>query len=193
MKKSLPDKILLTIWLFIALFVLANCHLKTKQDLKLKEYPKNDIFLIEEAQADYCANSPECYVTDENGEMLTFNLTPPEIVSKWQIHKVTMLNHSAFQNEVMRYAYQISNNKDFLYTLKAECGNIEINCLGDNGHSRGFCQIHDYFYPEIISDPRFSDWKWQIDTCYRLYKGGTRFYGYDVRHKVKHHFKFYDN
>jgi hypothetical protein len=122
--------------------------------------------------------------------LLEFNLEPPENAFMWRIHRVTLPNHSSFQNEVMRYAYDISNDKDFLYTLKAECGTIDPYCLGDNGHAHGFCQIHDQYHPQIVSDPRFRDWKWQINTCWKLYKGGVRFYGYDVRHKVIKHFNF---
>lgn len=118
-----------------------------------------------------------------------FNLLPPLTPSKWIIHAVTLPNHSAFQNKVMRYAYKY-NDKDFLYMLKAECGTISPNCLGDYGHAHGFCQIHDQYHPQITNDPRFSDWKWQIDMCWKLYKGGTRFYGYDVRYKAIKYFNF---
>ena len=43
--------------------------------------------------------------------------------------------------------------------------------------SFGFCQIHEHYHPEIVKNPRFKEWKWQIDKCLELYKGGTAFYG----------------
>jgi len=40
------------------------------------------------------------------------------------------------------------------------------------------CMIDRDFHPEIIDDKRFwEDWKWQVETCNRLYKWWTAFYG----------------
>ena len=43
--------------------------------------------------------------------------------------------------------------------------------------SKGFCQIHRDHHPEMWKDARlWTDWKYQIETCYRLYHGGTAMY-----------------
>ena len=40
-----------------------------------------------------------------------------------------------------------------------------------------FCQISNYYHPNITEHPKmYTDWKWQIDQCLNLYKGGTKFY-----------------
>lgn len=46
-----------------------------------------------------------------------------------------------------------------------------------NYYDYWFCQISDYYHPDITLDKRFyTDWKWQIDKCYELYTWGTVFY-----------------
>lgn len=95
------------------------------------------------------------------------------------------------QNQYVRYASKISNNDlDFLATLNAENGLWDHRRRATNGEpSYGFCQIHTYWHSNIVNDPRFfTDPFWQLDKCWELYTGGTRFYGYDVRHK--HYDKF---
>jgi len=47
----------------------------------------------------------------------------------------------------------------------------------------GICGINDGYKKKIKESPNFSDWKWQVQKCLELYRGGTRFYGYDVRYK----------
>lgn len=190
---------ILIIFIILALLVLGQCDLKTTdQDLKLKELAHPEIFkIVEDVNADdYCANSPECYITDENGEILTFNLLPPETVLKWQIHKVTMPDHSAFQNEIMRYAYRLSNNKDFLYTLRAENGTIDpnrrSNIIGANGYyDYGLCQLNYQWHSNFIDSDEFNDWRKQIEYCYEVFKKRPgAFYGYYKRHSQNKHFKF---
>lgn len=88
------------------------------------------------------------------------------------------------QNQYVRYASKISNNDlDFLATLNQENGLWTPDRQATNGEtSYGFCQIHSYYHPEIVKDPRFfSDPYWQLDKCWELYKGGTRFYGADLK------------
>jgi len=45
----------------------------------------------------------------------------------------------------------------------------------------GMCGISDFYYREIVNDKSFKKWKWQVKKCYDLYKGGTRFYGFEKR------------
>lgn len=113
------------------------------------------------------------------------------------LRMVEMPNHSEEQIQIINYAYEISNqNKTFVYLLKAENGNISPQTVHDNGANavgtdHGLCGISDYYHPEIVNDPRFlSDWQWQVRECYRLFTGGTKFYGLSRIDKVKHFFKF---
>lgn len=80
-------------------------------------------------------------------------------------------------NEVLSYAYEISGDRDFIKMLVAENGRVQIDTVGVSGDI-GFCQVAPQFHPEITNDSRFlTDWRWQIEQCYELYKNGTTFYG----------------
>jgi hypothetical protein len=103
--------------------------------------------------------------------------------------------HSVQQQEYIEYAWQISQDPTFLYLLKAENGTLDptrkSDIIGANGYRDiGICQINIGYHPHIVHDTRFTDWKWQIQKCYELYKGGTRFYGLSNINKVKHHFEW---
>ena len=115
-------------------------------------------------------------------------------------------NYNDYQRYWMEVAWKISNHdQNFLYMLKAENGllshdrqsNVYKN--GIREPSFGFCQIHRGYHPEIVNDPKFfTDPKWQLEQCYRLWTGGTAFYGWHrfksdwaFQQKVKSNFKFY--
>jgi hypothetical protein len=54
----------------------------------------------------------------------------------------------------------------------------------------GICQISEHYHPTIFNDERFfTDWEWQAEQCRILYKGGTRFYWFDHRHKFLSYLK----
>jgi len=55
--------------------------------------------------------------------------------------------------------------------------------------SFGHCQVHSYYHPEITNDKRFEDSYWQLDQCWNLYKGGTKFYGIANKHNSIKKFK----
>lgn len=88
------------------------------------------------------------------------------------------------QNQYVRIAAEISNNdKEFLAKLDSENSlwkidrqsNVVIN--GIREPSFGFCQTHRGYHPEIVNDKRFfTDAKWQLEQCYKLFKGGTKMY-----------------
>lgn len=86
------------------------------------------------------------------------------------------------RNEYIQYAYNL-----WWWDLVAvmECENSTWNQFrqsevvknGIREDSRGFCMIHRQWHSKIVDDPRFwNDWKWQIEQCNTLYKGGTKFY-----------------
>lgn len=92
------------------------------------------------------------------------------------------------QQQYVRYAAAISNNDlDFLSTLESENGLWTVDRVGVTGDI-GFCQIAPQWHPHIVNDPNFYDPYWQLDKCWELYQGGTRFYGYDNRWKATDRF-----
>lgn len=100
------------------------------------------------------------------------------------------------QQQYIDYAMEISNDPNFAMLLKAECGSLTVDCrsisVGSNGYyDYGLCQVNKGWHPETVNDPRFfTDYKWQLRECYRLYKGGTRFYGVKRIPLVKKFFHF---
>ena len=99
------------------------------------------------------------------------------------------------QNQFVKIAAEISNNDlNFLALLDAENGlwtmDRQSNARGTNGaYDYGFCQVNKGWHAEVVNDERFfTDPKWQLEQCYRLYKGGTRFYGASKIWKTKQNF-----
>ena len=145
-------------------------------------------------------NPKDALATLEFGSFLN-----SQIERQWEFReplpfpRVHLPNHSDKQNMYMNYAYEISgHDKDFLYLLRAENGNIDpftrssyINAAGHREPSYGFCQVHSRFHPDVVGDERFfTDWRWQLRECYRLYKGGTVFYAWPHRWKQIKFFNF---
>jgi len=99
------------------------------------------------------------------------------------------------QNEKVHYAWKISQDPEFVYMLEAENGlwthdrwhDPSMNTVGtDWGWG-----INDYWHSGIVNDPRFfSDWRWNLDQTYRLYSGGTVFYGSRQTHRTVTRFEW---
>jgi len=125
-----------------------------------------------------------------------WNLNHARLVQYKKNWKVELINHSEKQNEIINYAYDISNSKDFIYTLKAENGTLDpkrkSNVRGANGYwDWGLCQLNYQWHSQFIDSPEFNDWRKQIDYCWEVFKKRpSAFYGYFNRYKVKHFFKF---
>lgn len=103
------------------------------------------------------------------------------------------------KQEVIDYAWDVSGDPSFIYTLEAESSawspykrsNGWVWYGGRKTYDWGICQISERWHPEIVRDPRFfKDWKWQVDECWRLYASGTRFYGSDRENHVKNRFSW---
>lgn len=98
----------------------------------------------------------------------------------------TKTGASPAQNEKIAYAWSLSHDLRFIYTLNGENGlwthNRRHNPANNaRGVDWGLCGVNDYWHPKVVSDPRFlTDWKWQMNECYRLWKGGTKFYGFSA-------------
>jgi len=94
------------------------------------------------------------------------------------------LNVGEDQNQYVRLASEISDNDlDFLALAESENGRWDpkrkSNVVGVNGYSDfGLLQINRGWYLNIVTDKRFfTDIRWQIEQSYKLYKGGTKFWG----------------
>lgn len=104
---------------------------------------------------------------------------------------------SVYENEVINYAYKISNSKNFLYTLRGENSlfttDRRSSIIGSNGHwDRGICQLNYQWHKDFIDSPEFQDWKKQVDYCWNIFKDRPyRFYAYFKRDTQKQFFHFY--
>jgi len=83
------------------------------------------------------------------------------------------------QQQYVRMAAEISNNDiTFLALLNSENGLWTPDRTHNDGIGFGFCGISRPWHNAIIDDERFlTDPHWQLEQCWRLYKGGTKFYG----------------
>ena len=110
--------------------------------------------------------------------------------------------HTQEQQDVIDHAWEVSNgDMRFLYLLTGENGEYTYKrrhdpSLNTMGVDMGTCGINSYFHPTIVNDPRFfTDMRWQIGECYRLYTEGTTFYAInrydrDSAYRAKIHAKF---
>ena len=87
------------------------------------------------------------------------------------------------RNVYIQYAYEKGG---FDLVLLMECENSTWNQYRQSEVIKNwrrepsfwFCMIDRDFHKSIVDDERFwNDWKRQIDKCYELWKGGTKFYG----------------
>lgn len=98
----------------------------------------------------------------------------------------------------MSYAYDLSNDKDFVKTLVAENGTVDPQrksmIVGSNGYSDfGICQLNRQWHNKFIDSQEFKDPFKQVEYCWGVYQDGvkrgiitTTFYGYNKRHTVEH-------
>jgi len=105
--------------------------------------------------------------------------------------KAPYIQDGGYKNERISYAWEVSNHdKDFILLLNSENGawsettksGIRYWRDGKYYEDSGICQISTYYHPEITNHKQFPDYKFQIEQCYKLYKSGTRFYGWEFRH-----------
>jgi len=114
--------------------------------------------------------------------------------------------HNGFKwwlaNDIIQYACDISNSDiDFILTMNAENWSRDYkkqsNVIQKNWKrepSFWMCQVHYMYHKKtiyenlpfnrIMESKYLTDWKYQIDTCYRLYKQWVAMYGYNHRYRV---------
>lgn len=108
----------------------------------------------------------------------------------------------AMAQKLIQYACEVSKwDIDFILTLNAENWSrdhqtqsrvIQKNWVREP--SFGMCQVHWWYHKKTIyewlplsrvKESKFlSDWKYQIETCYSLYKKWVPMYWYNNRYKV---------
>lgn len=92
--------------------------------------------------------------------------------------------------DMIQYACELSNyDKDFILTINAEnwWWNMKLRSYivwSNWYYDYGLCQINKWYHPEIVNNQKFfTDWKYQIDNCRKLYKWWTTFYWYYHRYE----------
>jgi len=98
------------------------------------------------------------------------------------------------QNEVIAFAWDISQDPDWIATLEAENGLWTTDRVGVTG-DRGLCQLNPRYHWAFINSPEFNDYKQQLLYCAQVYsqasqKGriSTTFYGWNRRAITKNNF-----
>lgn len=113
----------------------------------------------------------------------------------WTVVYVKGFPEDSQATKIATYAYKISNwDIDFLATLKAENwwfnmyqqSNVYKN--GKREESYGLCQMMKKYHPEVNTKIFRESREYQVETCYKKYKWGTKFYWFNVRHKYKDDF-----
>ena len=161
--------------LLLGIFLVA---LASRQEVKAPRYkePKTDILI---ANIKYLN---ELWILHDRD--LEFSVeVPEEMYAHLEMSKcgiVTKRGWTPHQSYWIRRALEIANcNKSFVALLNSENGNWNHRTIGVNPNGtrdHGFCQINDYWHPEVVYHAKFYDQEWQLKECYRLWTGGTRFY-----------------
>lgn len=88
-------------------------------------------------------------------------------------------------------------DKDMILTFLAENWNMDLKLKSYIVWKNGYrdiwlCQINIGYHQEIVKHPNFFTFDYQAKKCVELYKGWTRFYGYDVRSRMQKNIIFYN-
>ena len=114
---------------------------------------------------------------------------------------VRKVGASPEQQEIINYAYEISKEINFIYTLEAENGTYGIHRvsknIGANGYRDvGLCQLNRQYHSPFIDSDEFNDYRAQIRYCWAVWQDAvkkgrlnTTFYGYNNIHKTKLNFE----
>ena len=116
-------------------------------------------------------------------------ISPLPKMPEHRIEIIDNYGNTEEREKYAQYAYELSGyDIDFVLTGYAESKFIK-NAKGinkDGTQDIGLYQINNYFHPHITNHPFYKEnWQFQIREALRLYNGGTRFYGYDVRNLYK--------
>lgn len=134
----------------------------------------------------FCDGETIAEVTQSQVEPLTTTVKRPVTPQGAPIK----IGASKEMQEMVDYAWNLSHDWDFILTVERESGfNPKARNVNRNGTvDSGLTQINHFWHPLIVRDPRFKEWKFQLEAGYKLYKGGTTFYGFYKRNEVKDRF-----
>lgn len=124
--------------------------------------------------------------------------TTPEAVAQHQKDEESNKNKEeypyivggGYKNDVLKQAWIISNHdKSFLLMLSGENGSFSTETKSKVGyyrygrlyHDYGLCQISNYYHRKHFDESgvklKETTVEGQLKLCYKLFKGGTKFYG----------------
>ena len=132
----------------------------------------------------------------EDAPLLHKEETPTETAT--QSNKYPYIPNGGYKNDVIKKAWDISNeDKRFVLMLSTENGSFDTKTKSKIGYRRrggvhydyGLCQVSSYYHPKYF-DRDGKHWldmsvDEQLEICYGLYKGGTKFYGLDKGNPLK--------
>ena len=132
----------------------------------------------------------------EDAPLLQKKETPTDIAN--QSNEYPYIPNGGYKNEVIKKAWDISNeDKRFVLMLSTENGAFSTTTRSTKGYKRrggvhydyGLCQVSSYYHSKYF-DNEGKHWlkmsvDEQLDICYALYKGGTKFYGLDKGNPLK--------
>lgn len=164
----------------------------------------------EEIRATREGKRTQAFLTVRNDQKLDFSdgvpelrIIPPKDADKPVIMSATKLGAGDEVNVLVSYAYDISQNKDFVLTLGWENGlwqwdRVNHAANNTNGHRDvGMCMLNRQWHHEFIDSEEFKDPYKQLDYCWEVYQDGvargritTTFYGYNHRLKLVGDYEF---
>lgn len=132
----------------------------------------------------------------EDAPLLQNKETPTEPAT--QSNEYPYIPDGGYKNDVIKKAWDISNkDKRFVLMLSTENGAFNTTTKSKIGYKRrggihydyGLCQLSSYYHPKYF-DKDGKHWldmtvDEQLEVCYKLYKGGTKFYGLDKGNPLK--------
>lgn len=88
-----------------------------------------------------------------------------------------------WKQEMQKYAsVRSGGNRHFVATLHAENGGWTLGkhkkANGNGSWDYGLCGFNSTYNMHLIKDPKFQDWKFQVEKCWEKYQSGTTFYAY---------------
>ena len=132
----------------------------------------------------------------EDAPLLQKKETPTEPAT--QSNEYPYIPNGGYKNDVIKKAWDISNKDSrFVLLLSNENGAFSTKTKSSKGYKRrggiyydyGLCQVSSYYHSEYF-DKEGKHWlkmsvDEQLEICYGLYKGGTKFYGLDKGNPLK--------
>lgn len=198
---------IVNLFAIVCIVVVCMFMFNISKQTKWIEQPKNIVWTIDQTWT--IKNPQAIIITGEvNRSIGKSTVTKPrdwnskgniktkiQPISNNTIVYVKWFPEDSIATKIATYAYKISNwDIDFLSTLKAENGwfnmyqqsNVYKN--GKREESYGLCQMMRKYHPEVNTKIFRESREYQVETCYKKYKWGTKFYGFNSRLKYKDDF-----